>query len=120
VLGSIVTVLGLTFKEDCPDLRNSKVADIIEELRDYGIEVQVCDPLADPGEAQSEYGVTLVARSATKPAVAVIAAVAHAEYRVLKGRDLAALMGRNPVLVDVKGLYDRQDITAAGIRMWTL
>jgi len=120
VLGAVVTVLGLTFKEDCPDLRNSKVVDIIQELSDYGLKVQVCDPLADPREAAHEYGVTLVPRAELKPAVAVIAAVAHAEYRRLKGAELASLMGERPVLVDVKGLYDRQEMEAAGIRVWAL
>jgi len=120
VLGSVVTVLGLTFKEDCPDLRNSKVIDIIHELTDYGMEIQVCDPLADPREAAREYGVTLMPRSSMKPAVAVIAAVAHAEYRAFQGADLAALMGVDPVLVDVKRLYDRKEMMAAGIRIWTL
>ena len=120
ILGSIVTVLGLTFKEDCPDLRNSKVIDIIHELLDYGVEVQVCDPIADPKEAAHRYGVTLVPRTSMRTAVAVIAAVAHAEYRVLKVEELAALMGTCPVLVDVKGLYDRHEIEAAGIRIWTL
>lgn len=120
VLDSVVTVLGLTFKEDCPDLRNSKVVDIIHELQDYGLEVQVCDPLADPKEAAHEYGVNLVQRSALKPAVAVIAAVAHAEYRSLKVGELTAMMGADPVLVDVKRLYNRQEMAAAGIRIWTL
>ena len=120
VLDSVVTVLGLTFKEDCPDLRNSKVVDIIHELQDYGLEVQVCDPLADPKEAAHEYGVKLVPRSALKPAVAVIAAVAHAEYRGLKAGELTAMMGADPVLVDVKRLYNRQEMAAAGIRIWTL
>jgi len=63
VLGSVVTVLGLTFKENCPDLRNSKVIDIVKELQDYGMEVQVCDPLADHEEALHEYGVNLAPRS---------------------------------------------------------
>lgn len=120
VLGSVVTVLGLTFKEDCPDLRNSKVIDIITELKDYGVEVQVCDPLADPAEAQHEYGVTLVPADLMKPAVAVVAAVAHKEYRSLTATDLAALMGKSPVLVDVKGLFPRERMQAAGIRVWTL
>ena len=120
VLGAVVTVLGLTFKEDCPDLRNSKVVDIIHELKDYGMEVQVCDPLADPGEAAHEYGVTLVPRAALKPAVAVVAAVAHDEYRRLTVADFTALMGEDPVLIDVKGLYDRKEMAAAGIRVWTL
>jgi UDP-N-acetyl-D-glucosamine/UDP-N-acetyl-D-galactosamine dehydrogenase len=120
VLGSVITVLGLTFKEDCPDLRNSKVIDIITELRDYGMQVQVCDPRADASEAANEYGVNLVPRSEMKPAVAVIAAVAHAEYRALSGADLVSLMGADPVLVDVKGLFDRQEMDDAGIRVWTL
>jgi len=120
VLDSVVTVLGLTFKEDCPDLRNSKVVDIIHELQDYGLEVQVCDPLADPKEAAHEYGVTLVPRASLKPAVAVIAAVAHAEYRGLKVAELTAMMGADPVLIDVKGLYNRKEMALAGIRIWTL
>jgi UDP-N-acetyl-D-glucosamine/UDP-N-acetyl-D-galactosamine dehydrogenase len=120
VLGSVVTVLGLTFKEDCPDLRNSKVVDIIHELQDYGVQVQVCDPLADPKEAEEEYGVYLVPVAGLKPAVAVVAAVAHKEYRAFDSSRLSALMGPNPVLIDVKGIYDRQQMTAAGIRVWTL
>jgi UDP-N-acetyl-D-glucosamine/UDP-N-acetyl-D-galactosamine dehydrogenase len=120
VLGCIVTVLGLTFKEDCPDLRNSKVIDIINELKDYGIKVQVCDPLADPAEALREYGLPLVPLAQLKPAVAVVAAVAHAQYRSLSVADIAALMGPSPVLVDVKGLYNRGQVQEAGIRGWYL
>ena len=120
VLGSVVTVLGLTFKEDCPDLRNSKVVDIIHELQDYGVQVQVCDPLADPKEAEEEYGVSLVPMAGLKPAVAVVAAVAHKEYRAFDSSRLSSLMGANPVLIDVKGIYNRQQMTAAGIRVWTL
>ena len=120
VLGSPVTVLGITFKENCPDLRNSKVIDIINELRDYGMEVQVCDPLADRAEAEHEYGVTLVPRSELKPAVAVVAAVAHAEYRSLTAAELSSMTCANPVLVDVKGIYDRELMVAAGFRVWTL
>jgi UDP-N-acetyl-D-glucosamine/UDP-N-acetyl-D-galactosamine dehydrogenase len=120
VLGSRITVLGLTFKEDCPDLRNSKVVDIIHELKDYGMEVQVADPLADPAEASHEYGVDIIPAADLKPAVAIVAAVAHAQYRSMTGQDLAALMGQNPVLVDVKGMYDRKALQKAGIRVWTL
>jgi len=120
VLGSVVTVLGLTFKEDCPDLRNSKVVNIIDELKDYGVEVQVCDPLADPKEALHEYGVTLVPQAEMRPAVAVVAAVAHAAYRRFTAADLAGMMGTSPVLVDVKGMYDRQLMKEAGIRIWSL
>ncbi|KAB0666480.1 nucleotide sugar dehydrogenase [Oryzomonas japonica] len=120
VLGSVVTVLGLTFKEDCPDLRNSKVIDIIRELQDYGICIQVCDPLADAAEAAHEYGLQLTAPEDIKPAVAVVAAVAHKQYRQWSAGDLCRLMDENPVLIDVKGMYDHRTMTAAGIRVWRL
>lgn len=120
VLGARVTVMGLTFKEDCPDLRNSKVIDIIDELKDYGVDVQVCDPLADPEEAMHEYGITLIPYAGLKPASALVAAVAHKEYRKLTVEALASLMGRAPLLVDVKGVYDRTACASAGIRIWRL
>ena len=81
ILGSTVTVLGLSFKEDCPDIRNSKVIDIIRELQDYGITVQVHDPQADPLEVEHEYGLEIVPFEKLKPAAAVVVAVAHRQYR---------------------------------------
>ena len=120
ILGSTVTVLGLTFKEDCPDLRNSKVIDIIRELEDYGIKVEVCDPLADRAEALHEYGVTLVAPEALKPADAVVAAVAHEPFRQWSSTEICRLMGQNPVLIDVKCMFDPQAMKSAGIRFWRL
>jgi len=120
ILGNTVTVLGLTFKEDCPDLRNSKVIDIIRELQDYGVEVQVCDPMADPEEAIHEYGVKIVPISDLKPAVAVVAAVSHQQFLKWSIKDMAALMGTNPVLIDVKGMFNQQKMTAAGIKVWRL
>lgn len=120
VLGSTVTVLGLTFKENCPDLRNSKVIDIINELRDYGINVQVCDPLADPDEAMHEYGVQLVPMIDLKPAAAVVTAVAHREFLGWGAADIMRLTGERPVLIDVKGIYDLPVMAAAGVRVWRL
>lgn len=120
VLGNRVTVLGLTFKEDCPDLRNSKVIDIIRELEDYGVDVQVCDPCADPGESVHEYGVQLVSMQELKPAAAVIAAVSHRQFLAWSPQDICSLMGENPVLIDVKGIYGRQALEAAGVRVWRL
>jgi len=120
VLGSYVTVLGLTFKEDCPDLRNSKVVDILTELGDYGLKVQVCDPIADELEAKKAYGVTLKDPDKLQPAVAVVAAVAHKAYRDWTPAKFASLMVENPVLIDVKGVYDGRLMTAAGIRVWCL
>ena len=120
ILGATVTILGLTFKEDCPDLRNSKVIDIIRELHDYGITLQVCDPLADPQEALHVYGVDLVALDAVCPAHAVVAAVAHSEYRQLTSVQICGMMRDAPVLIDVKGMFDCQSAERAGIRLWRL
>jgi UDP-N-acetyl-D-galactosamine dehydrogenase len=122
VLGATVTVLGLTFKEDCPDLRNSRVIDIIAELREYGVEVQVHDELADPDEAVHEYGVRLTPWDQLVPSAAVIVAVAHRRYRALTPEALARLFlpAGERVLVDVKSVYDRRSLSDAGFRTWAL
>lgn len=121
MLGATVTVLGLTFKEDCPDLRNSKVIDIIAELKDYGINVQVHDPLADNAEAKHEYGVDLTPFDALQPASAVVVAVSHQLYREMSPAQLKSLTTGNPVIIDVKGLYDQSALKDAGIcRIWRL
>ncbi len=120
VLGSTVTVLGLTFKENCPDLRNSKVIDIIRELEDYGIHVQVTDALADHEEAMEEYGVKLVPFDALEPASALVVAVSHSAYCELSPADLGSLSTGNPVVIDVKGIYDKQALRDAGIQLWRL
>ena len=120
ILGATVTVLGLTFKEDCPDLRNSRVIDIINELADYGIQVQVHDPLADPEEAAHEYGVRLTEFNDLEPASAIIVAVAHEEYRELSNQKLKAMTLGEPVLIDVKGIFQPKSATASGIRHWRL
>ena len=120
VFDSTVTVLGLTFKEDCPDLRNSKVIDIIRELQDYGVNVQVHDPLADSGEAQHEYGIKLTPLEGLQPAAAVVVAVAHRVYRAFSVAQLKAFMDENPVLTDVKCIYPQDEVTQAGIRLWRL
>ena len=120
IVGGRVTILGLTFKEDCPDVRNTRVIDIIRELEEYGVEVQVCDPQADAGEAKHEYGVTLTPFGELKPAVAVVVAVAHAEFRALAVSDICRLTNGNPVLIDVKGIYDREEFGRGGVRVWRL
>ncbi|RME32452.1 MAG: nucleotide sugar dehydrogenase [Gammaproteobacteria bacterium] len=120
VKGSTVTVLGFTFKENVPDLRNTRVIDIVRELRDYGITVQVHDPEADPAEAREEYGITLQEQSSLAPADAVIFAVPHRQY-LERGWDLVSSLldgGEGPVL-DIKGRLDRASVPA-GIRLWRL
>lgn len=100
-----VLVLGITFKEDVADVRNSKVADIIHELKDYGMEVDVCDPKADPRAVKQMYGIDLCAAS-PKAYEAVVVAVAHQQYAHLSEEDFCGwLREDNGLLVDVKGLY---------------
>jgi UDP-N-acetyl-D-galactosamine dehydrogenase len=120
IKGARVVVLGLTFKEDCADLRNSKVADIIGELRSYGVEVFVHDPYAEAAEALHEYGVELCGWNALPKADAVVAAVAHADYRALDARAMAALVTPGGCFIDVKSMFDRQGLEEAGLRVWRL
>ena len=105
---AVVTILGFTFKENVPDLRNSRVVDIVRELGDYGLTVQVHDPCADPAQAIREYGVEIVPVEALRQADAVILAVAHAAYVERGWSNVAALLrdGRG-IVIDVKGVLDR-------------
>jgi UDP-N-acetyl-D-galactosamine dehydrogenase len=120
IVGCRITILGITFKEDCPDVRNTRVVDIIRELEEYGVEVQVCDPQADSGETLHEYGVTLAPLKELKQAVAVVVAVAHAEFRALTLDDFRRMTNGNPVLIDVKGIYNREALNNGGVRVWRL
>jgi len=119
ILGSTVTILGLTFKENCPDIRNSKVIDIIRELEEYGIVVQVHDPLADASEVEHEYGLKMSPFEELRPAAAVVVAVAHQQYRELPLEAFRSLMSGS-VLIDIKGIFDQKVVRAAGIRFWRL
>ncbi len=120
VRDNIVTVLGLTFKEDVPDLRNTKVIDIIRELEDYALTVQVHDPQADVAEAEEEYGITPLTFDALKPAQCVILAVAHKEYLQRGWALISELLGdEGGVVIDVKGVLPREE-TPAGITLWRL
>ncbi|MGD9600893.1 MAG: nucleotide sugar dehydrogenase [Gammaproteobacteria bacterium] len=120
VNGGVVTVLGFTFKEDVPDLRNTRVIDIIQELRDYHVEVQIHDPCAHADEAKEEYGITLTADAALKPAHAVVLAVPHRQYLVAGWDGVAQrLLGGHGVVVDVKARLDRAR-RPSGINHWRL
>jgi UDP-N-acetyl-D-galactosamine dehydrogenase len=116
-----VAVLGLTFKEDVPDLRNTRVVDIIAELADYGITVLAHDPLADPQEAKSYYGLELVTENELSGVDAVVMAVIHDAYKQMGLTRIAALCPNgNPILVDVKGAFDPETAAQAGIAYWRL
>ena len=116
-----VLVLGLTFKENVPDLRNSRVVDIIRELRDYDVDVLVHDPLADPEEARSQMDVEICDLAAVHGVDAVVCAVAHEEYKGFDVDRFRALTGNGTaVLIDVKSQYDQDAFEAAGFRYWCL
>lgn len=121
---SKVVILGLTFKENCPDTRNSKVDDIIKELNTYGIEPVIVDSWASEHDAMREYGVTLTKLEDVKDADCVIVAVAHNEFKSLSLKDIKAMFkegnDNEKVLIDVKGLYKVSELKASGMRFWRL
>jgi UDP-N-acetyl-D-glucosamine/UDP-N-acetyl-D-galactosamine dehydrogenase len=120
IKGAKVNVLGLTFKENCGDLRNSKVIDIIRELQTYGVEVFVTDPQAESAEAEHEYGVPLHSWDALPKADALVAAVAHDEYLSLKVSDVAEKLVAGGPFMDVKAMFDAGPLKAAGFAVWRL
>lgn len=120
VKGSKVNVIGLTFKENCPDLRNSKVADIVHELESYGVEVYVYDPVADAEEAQHEYGIKLQSWESLPRADAVVAAVPHNEVLALSLADFQSKLNENGCFIDVKSKFDPKVLREAGYCLWRL
>ena len=116
-----VAVLGLTFKENIPDLRNTRVIDIITELKDYGVHVLVHDPMADPAEVNHYYGLTMTAVQDIQEVDAVIVAVAHQAYQHLGLAGMAGLCRKGrPIVVDVKAIFDPEEAQRLGIRYWRL
>ena len=97
--------MGITFKEDVEDIRNSKVVDVIQELKDFGVHVDIVDPLANTEEVEHEYGVSLSKEVQNGHYDAVIVAVNHKTYKTLGEDYFIQLMKNNPVLIDVKGIY---------------
>ena len=121
---SKVVILGITFKENCPDTRNSKVNDIIKCLSEYEITPVVVDPWADAADAMHEYGVILTKLEDVSDADCVIVAVAHKEFKALSLCDIKKMFKKcndaEKVLIDVKGIYKVEDLKASGMRYWRL
>ena len=115
-----IIVLGLTFKEDCPDLRNSRVIDVIRELQSYGANVIVHDPVADADEARHEYGVELIAWENLPPSAAIVAAVAHKEFKSRPLFDYVDKLQKAGVLTDVKSTFDEAQLVSRGVTVWRL
>ncbi len=123
VRGARVAIFGFTFKENCPDTRNTKVIDIVRELREYGIEPMITDPVADEAEAQREYGIRFTAEEDIREMDAVVLAVAHREYTSLTREQIDGLygaQGRAKVLADIKGMLDKTAYEQAGYLYWRL
>jgi len=109
VNGARVLVLGLTFKENCPDLRNTKVVDVINELQEYGATVDVHDPRADADEANRLYGIKLANEPGTGQYDGILLAVPHQEFQQEKPETLRRLGAQNSVFMDMKGIFDKED-----------
>jgi UDP-N-acetyl-D-galactosamine dehydrogenase len=121
VKGAKVAILGFTFKENCPDTRNTKVFDIVKELREYGIEPIIADPTADAAEAKHLYGVDFVDIETVTDMDAVVLAVAHDEFAHFSMDRVDAMFGEGTkVLLDIKGLLDRKAYETAGYLYWRL
>ena len=118
--GAIVTIFGISFKEDCSDLRNSKVPDIILELKSLGIQVQVTDPLADSKECMKEFHIKLIPEDKLKPATAIIVAVAHPKYSDWSVDKWCTQLIPGGVIVDVKGIIPTKEIRSRGYSLWRL
>jgi UDP-N-acetyl-D-galactosamine dehydrogenase len=111
--------MGITFKENCPDIRNSKVADLVKELQSWGANVVVTDPWANASEVEHEYGIRLGTIDESNKVDALIVAVGHNEFRAMSLEQLKDLCGsEKPVLADVKALYNRHDALKAGFTVF--
>lgn len=123
VKDAAVLVLGLTFKGNCPDTRNTKVIDILNELGSYEIHTSVYDPVADKAEAKREYGIDLVSKAELKDFDAVLVAVDHDDFKEYSVEDIKAMYSdknENKILFDVKGIYDKDEFEKAGFSYWRL
>ncbi len=120
IKGARVNILGLTFKENCSDLRNSKVIDIIRELESYGVEVSVTDAYADEDEALQEYGISLIPFNQLPKASAIVVAVAHKKYQELSLNEISAKLDLGGVFVDVKAGFSKTALQNMGYNVWRL
>lgn len=124
VKDSKVAILGITFKENCPDIRNTKVVDIYEKLKEYGINPVVYDPLADKEETRRHYGIELISGEDIKETDCIVFAVAHDEFKALKEEEIAAMFrggkAEERVLIDVKGILDKDKWVKEGYQFWRL
>lgn len=120
---SNVVIMGITFKENCPDIRNSKVVDIIKGLNEYGITPKIVDPWADREDVNKEYGLELIDMDSVHDVDCLIVAVAHESFKLIASSELEKLFGsniKNKVLIDVKGIYSVKMLNDMGVNLWRL
>jgi len=115
-----IGVLGFAFKENCPDIRNTRVIDIIGELKEYTQNIMVCDPVADAEAAQEEYGVEFVPLDSLQEMTALIVAVAHDPFKQLSAKDMASHLNDVKLVIDVKNVVDAKALAAQGVHVWRL
>ena len=120
VRGENIVVLGLTFKENCPDIRNTRVIDVVRELESYGAVVHVHDPIASEAEAEHEYGIRLTSWDSLPRAAAIVLAVAHSEFKSRSVDEYVSKIASGGVLMDVKGQADIPSLQKRGIKVWRL
>lgn len=120
VKGSKVLIMGFAFKENVKDVRNTRVIDIYNELKEYGVRPFIYDPKVDKEEVQLEYGINIIEKPADfSPYDGIIVAVKHDEFKVLPVEYLLSLCSNsNPVIIDVKGIFDKDSVRLAGFRYW--
>lgn len=120
IKGSCVAIMGLTYKENCPDTRDTRVVEIIHSLKTYGIQVLVNDPVADPIQVKEEYGIDLIEWSDLNDLNAIIIAVSHNKYRRLTKNEFLKKMKTNGVIMDIKEILNKNELSGANVKLWRL
>jgi len=121
IKGCKVLIMGITFKENCSDIRNSKVIDIIDELKEYGVNIEVVDPLAEESEVQREYGIKLIKLEDITDVDAVIFAIPHEKFKDITLKDLKNIYKDDKlVLIDIKGIFNKKEAEDLSYLYWRL
>lgn len=115
-----IGILGFTFKENCPDVRNTKVIDIINELKEYTTNVLVHDPVANAEVAKNEYGVEFVEKEELKDITALIVAVSHDEFKILSSKEILGMLNTVKLVIDIKSMCDVDELSKEGVRVWRI
>jgi len=119
-IDSNTSIFGITFKENCPDLRNTKVPEIINYLKNYKCKISITDPFADPDEAKDFFGIELLKKEQISKSDVVIVAVAHDEYKKMSKKEWLTIINKNGIFIDIKSIYDKDYFSNTNITHWRL